>query len=39
MNLQIESRREKREYEIMEKDKNAEINLLHKLRDIKESSL
>jgi hypothetical protein len=37
MNLEIELRRERKEHEIMEKDKNAEINMLLKERDIKAS--
>lgn len=37
-NLEITLRREKREFEIMEKDKNGEISLLYKLKDIKENS-
>lgn len=38
MNLEIQLRRERREHEIMEKDKNAEINMLMKDRDIKASA-
>ena len=39
MNLEITYRREKREYEIMEKDKDAEINHLLRLKDVRESGL
>lgn len=38
MNLEIEFRRERKEFEIMEKDKNAEINMLLKERDIRASA-